>query len=142
MQSGVGSSYIPPHNAFTIHGEKESHSQNTDRGDQFETLDHLNNDVSYKTGLSENNNFQNTQKNIELSVENKSFLAESWKKMDKINKMLEEHRKKKTSKHSRSPLGKLDGNIPKGELASKNINGLRRSAKKSNKSSTVYLLYG
>lgn len=39
-------------------------------------------------------------------------LEEQWKRTDKINKMLEEHRKKKLSKNIFAPLRQIDQNIP------------------------------
>lgn len=57
----------------------------------------------------ENNNFHfeqslANQQNSEIQQKNQ----ENWERMDKINRMLEEHRRKKTASVTRSPLGKID----------------------------------
>jgi len=54
----------------------------------------------------QNEKFLMDQQNSEIQHKNQ----ESWERMDKINRMLEEHRRKKTASVTRSPLPKIDDN--------------------------------
>jgi len=101
-------------NKFESQNHHEANIQNINSQAQLEGTDSLPLNGPHSNFDHENmkiNNLQSeqilaNQQNSEIQQKNQ----ENWERMDKINKMLEEHRRKKTASVARSSLGRFDEN--------------------------------